>query len=311
MLWVIDLVLIWWKADLRWWTEYCAQEKQAEWKRGWSRGYDSGYDSGSKAEVRRDIVAHIELTRTLLTEKSCDGELLFHLACRESDGGKRASVLLDVSPTLTIEQLNAKDDKGMLGIHHAARSGDLGTVEVILAKAAKAIGGGQILNASDNKGSLPIHYAVYARKADVIECMVKAGSTQQLTTLNKDGDTPLDIALKFERYMPKELIFALLAAGTVEKQVAAIQSDEQLLRRLMGYLAMHPMYAKWPSLKSAITSLLARGIRTPCSNLWSSSTFDKDMVTALNSVIQEICADSLLYNRVNEAILLNITYSRN
>ena len=34
-----------------------------------------------------------------------------------------------------------------------------------------------------------------------------------------------------------------LAAGTVEKQVAAIQSDEQLLRRLMGYLAMHPMYS--------------------------------------------------------------------
>ncbi|KAJ5414209.1 ankyrin repeat domain-containing protein 52 [Penicillium cosmopolitanum] len=75
----------------------------------------------------------------------------------------------DISAQVTVLDLEDKDDLGMMKLHHAVQTCDLGLVEFL-------IQGGASINFRDENGQTPLHYAVERGFTECMEVLVKHGA---------------------------------------------------------------------------------------------------------------------------------------
>jgi ankyrin repeat protein len=110
-------------------------------------------------------------------------------------------------------ELPADDDEDNGGscLYFAVESGDLRTMEVLLAAGHSA--GVQLLDARDRSDSTCLHWAAKMGGARQVEMLLEAGGAagvQLLLARNDDGDTCLHTAVEFRNM---EVVRALLVAG--------------------------------------------------------------------------------------------------
>ena len=98
---------------------------------------------------------------------------------------------------------------GYTGPHAAAHSGDLTTLNALIAARAN-------LNARDAHGRTPLHVATFARQRDVIRALAKAGAA--LDVLENDRYDAVTIAAVAD---DAETLRVLLALGASAKQVTS------------------------------------------------------------------------------------------
>ena len=84
--------------------------------------------------------------------------------------------------------INKPSHDGHTALHHASKSGQLKTVELLLSLRANP-------KAQTVKGNTPLHGAAYKGQRDVVVALLKAGADKSIK--NKDGETALDRATKY------------------------------------------------------------------------------------------------------------------
>ncbi|XP_037441747.1 ankyrin-1-like [Triticum dicoccoides] len=100
-----------------------------------------------------------------------------------------------------------RDDRGGTFVHAAARGGHFKVVRLAIKK--PTLHG--ILNTQDRDGNTALHLAVAARAPAVAEALMWKGKVQA-DVMNKDGQTPLDLAAKSTSFFSMVSLVATLAA---------------------------------------------------------------------------------------------------
>ncbi|KAE8790355.1 putative ankyrin repeat protein [Hordeum vulgare] len=135
---------------------------------------------------------------------------------RDSDGGlsalhvaagmghvRVAEALMKACP----DAAELRDDRGGTFVHAAARGGHFEVVRLAIKKQT-LLG---ILNTQDGDGNTPLHLAVAARAPAVAEALMSKGKARA-DDMNKDGQTPLDLAAKSTSFFSMVSLVATLAA---------------------------------------------------------------------------------------------------
>ncbi|KAI4989432.1 hypothetical protein ZWY2020_036749 [Hordeum vulgare] len=135
---------------------------------------------------------------------------------RDSDGGlsalhvaagmghvRVAEALMKACP----DAAELRDDRGGTFVHAAARGGHFEVVRLAIKKQT-LLG---ILNTQDGDGNTPLHLAVAARAPAVAEALMSKGKARA-DAMNKDGQTPLDLAAKSTSFFSMVSLVATLAA---------------------------------------------------------------------------------------------------
>lgn len=97
--------------------------------------------------------------------------------------------------------LNARDNTGMTALHVAAMYGRKGPIRWLVSRGADAL-------AVDDFGDRPSHLAAIYGQADAVALLHESGD--DLRGRNKNGMTPLDLAIKHRRREAADRIRALI-----------------------------------------------------------------------------------------------------
>ena len=175
-------------------------------------------EAAREAGVLEALLLLLNLGRSCLLPCTRDGhpEMLEVLLAGAAAGLRVGGGLSEGSSCLRLLlELPADDDEDNGGscLYFAVESGDLRTLEVLLAAGHSAGAMRTLLDARDGSDSTCLHWAAKTGGARQVEMLLEAGGAagvQLLLARNDDGDTCLHTAVEFRNM---EVVRALLVAG--------------------------------------------------------------------------------------------------
>lgn len=146
------------------------------------------YVSWSKSATSLDILRCVKDSTTYLDDRDEKGRKPLHLALQRGNLELIHYLLGQPNLSLPLTTIGSQSDwHGRTLLHYATESRRTEAVDILLGK-------GFDIHAADSEGRTVLHHAAAKGNLDAVKKLLKAGAASDLSALDKDARTPLQVA---------------------------------------------------------------------------------------------------------------------